>query len=150
MNVAAQDEEELQELFVSLIAKQATHMKVMTSIEQSLDLQDDSAFRDEVKQVRDDTLRKFLIALEQNPNYVSEDVLLEVKDLYDSYVVADDAGMEDLIDPAVTKLLAKEYQVSFIAPDSDSGAGFDVIVMVTQEATANVEEEEEGGSWIGN
>ncbi|MEZ4087507.1 MAG: DUF5667 domain-containing protein [Candidatus Gracilibacteria bacterium] len=152
LNVADQNEEELRELFMSLIGKQATHMKVMTSIEQSLELQnDESGFRDEVKQVRDDTLRKFLIALEQNPDYVSDDVLLEVKDLYDSYVVAEDASIEDLIDPAVGKLLAKEYQVSFIAPNLGNEAGFDAIVMVPQEATANVEEEEEeGGSWIGN
>ena len=118
LNVADQNEEELRELFVAFVGKQATHMKVMTSIEQSLELQDDSGFRDEVKQVRDDTLRKFLIAL----------------------------------DPAVEKLLAKEYQVSFIAPDSGTGAGIDAIVLMTQEpATGNVEEEEEeGGSWIGS
>ena len=145
LELSEQNEDELSEKFISLIQKQADNMKVLTSIEQSIEYRDQYAFRDDVRQVRDDTLRKFLIALEQNPDQVSEDVLLEVKDLYDSYVLEEDSSAEDLIDPAVGKLLADEGQVSFISPDNQStGTETGVLVLVSQEATGNVEE----GDWL--
>lgn len=145
LELTEQNEEELSEKFESLAKKQANHMKVLTAIEKSVGHEDEQAFRDAVQKVRDDTLRKFLIALEQNPDKVSEDVLLEVKDLYDSYVLNEDRSVEDLIDPAVEKLLAKEYQVSFISPDNKTGATeTGILVLVSQEASGEVAE----GDWL--
>lgn len=140
LHLSDENVQELSKKFLSLVEKQANHMKVMTAIERSLELEEQAPFRDEVRKVRDDTLRKFLIALEQNPEQVSGDLLFEVKDLYDSYVLEEDSSVEDLIDPAVEKLLAKDYQLSFISPDVKEGAlQPGVIVLVSQEATANVE-----------
>lgn len=146
LELSEKNENELSEKFISLIEKQANHMKVLTAIEQSIAYRDQYVFRDEVRRVRDDTLRKFLIALEQNPDQISSDVLLEVKDLYDSYVLEGDSSAEDLLNPAVDKLLTKEYQVLFVSPNNQATAnGTGVLVLVsTQEATGDVGE----GDWL--
>lgn len=147
LELTEQNQEELGEKFRSLVEKQANHMKVLTAIEKSVQNDDQQVFRDQVRKVRDDTLRKFLIALEQNPDQISDDVLLNVKDLYDSYVLNEDRSVEDLIDPAVEKLLAKDYQVSFINPGSNGTASEPgVLVLVSYETQASAEVEE--GGWL--
>jgi len=85
-------------------------------------------------------LVRFVIALEQNPNKVSDEALLQLKDLYDSYVDKE-SGESDLIEPAVSKLLNDDYQVQFISPDAE-GAQIEsgVIMLTPQEATADVSE----------
>lgn len=138
LKLTEENVQEFYDKFYSLIERQVAHLKILTSIEQSIVYRDQFAFRDEVRNVREDTLRKFIIALEQSPLKIPEDLLLEVKDLYDSYV--DKASTEnDLIDPAVEKLLDKEYGVSFIQPgDEGVMAQPGVIVLVPQDASADV------------
>ncbi|MBU0668350.1 FecR domain-containing protein [Patescibacteria group bacterium] len=138
LTLSADNEVELSDRFASLIQRQADNIKILTSIEQSIIYRDQFAFRDQVRQVREDTLRKFIIALEQNPDEVSSDVLLQLKDLYDSYV-DEDSSENDLIEPAVSKLLNDDYQILFISPDAEGlPVEQGVIMLVPQEATPDL------------
>jgi len=127
--------------FANLVREQVEHMKVLTSIEQSIVYRDQFEFRDKVRNVREETLREFISALEKNPDNIPPDVLLEVKDLYDSYVEDDN----DLINPAVEVLLNKEYQVVFLNPSDNKNELDDVVVIEIENASSDVHE---GGEWL--
>jgi len=140
LTLTADNEVELSDRFAALIQRQVDNIKILTSIEQSIVYREQFVLRHNVGEVRSDTLRKVIIALEQNPNKVSDEALLQLKDLYDSYVDKE-SGESDLIEPAVSKLLNDDYQVQFISPDAE-GAQIEsgVIMLTPQEATADVSE----------
>ena len=114
-------------------------MKTLTAIENSIIYLDQKDLKDRVKDVREDTLRKFVTALDQMPEMVPEDVLLEVSDLYATYVQDENSEIE-IIDPVLDKLSDDTIKgMKFISPDlPEVPREMGIFVMVPQESTADV------------
>lgn len=138
LRLSEDNKEQISESFMTIAERQVQQMKVLTAIDHSIIYLDHRDFRDKVRAVREDTLRKFVLALEQMGPDVPRGLMLEVKDLYDNYV--DDANNEDdLINPAMDKFVDHEYSISFISPEgNDVSEDLGVEIIKTEEATADV------------
>ncbi|HLG25649.1 MAG TPA: DUF5667 domain-containing protein, partial [Candidatus Gracilibacteria bacterium] len=141
LTIDGKDTPAVEETFDDLIRRQADQIKLLTAIEQSLVHLDEKDFREQVVAVREETLRKFVIAFEQLPYAVPQDVLSEVKDLYDTYG-EEGSSEEEIIEPAAAKFLAQDYQVSFIDPSGQGTPEMGVVtIIMSSEATMDVAEQ---------
>lgn len=130
--------EGISESFMTIAERQVQQMKVLTAIDHSIIYLDHREFRDKVREVREDTLRKFVLALEQMGSDVPRGLMLEVKDLYDIYV-DDSNNEEDLIDPALNKFADDDNSLSFISPGgNDVSEDLGIEIITIKEATADV------------
>lgn len=129
---------EVKERFEFLVKGQAEHMNTLTAIESSIIYLNQNVLKERVKDVREDTLRKFVIALEQMPEMVPEDILFEVNDLYATYVTD---KQSDIIEPAFAHLSDdKSKGLKFINPDSPEIPNqMGIFIMVPLEGTADVQ-----------
>jgi len=139
LNLTAENVREVKERFVPLIEGQASHMKTLTAIENSIIYLNQKDLKDRVKDVREDTLRRFVTALDQMPEMVSSDVLYDVNDLYATYVT-DKQSETDIIEPAFAKLSDdKTKGMKFISPDLPEVPNqMGIFIMVPLEGTADV------------
>lgn len=140
MDLTEENMKQVKERFANLIEGQAEHMKTLTAIENSIIYLDQKDLKDRVKEVRADTLRKFVIALEQMPEMAPAGVLNDVKDLYATYVDDGEGGEKDMIEPVYDKLAEDESRgVIFINPNMpEVPSEMGIFVMVPLESTADV------------
>lgn len=134
LELTAENISEVQDRFESIIEGQAKHIKALIAIENSIIYLDHNDLKEKVKEVREDTLRKFVIALEQMPESVPEHVLYDVRDLYATYV--DEESNE-------SDILADEQSdgVLFIDPGEELPSELGIFVMVPLEGSGDVKSE---------
>ncbi len=131
--------EEVKERLLPILEGQAGHMKTLTAIENSIIYRNQNELKEKVNGVREDTLRKFAVALEQMPESVPESVLYDVQDLYATY--SDESGDElDIIEPVYAKLTdEKQTGLKFIKPETaEVPSEMGIFMMVSKEGTADV------------
>lgn len=140
LKLTVENVREVKERFVPLIEGQAGHMKTLMAIENSIIYLNQNDLKEKVKDVREDTLRKFVTALEQMPEMVPADVLYDVNDLYATYVT-DKQSETDIIEPAFAKLSdEKPNGVKFISPNQpEVPSQMGIFIMIPMEGTADVQ-----------
>ncbi len=139
LNLSEENMKEVKERLLPILEGQAEHMKTLTAIENSIIYRNQNELKEKVNAVREDTLRKFAVALEQMPESVPESVLYDVQDLYVTY--SDESGEElDIIEPVYEKLTdTKQTGVKFINPQTPQvPSEMGIFMMVPSEGTADV------------
>lgn len=111
---------------ISLIKQQVEQIKVLTAIQRSLVENDLDDLRDRVGLLRGEMLRKFVLSLDIYPGDIPAEVVVDVKDLYDTYIL--DVVNDYSVDPFMEKLSGDEYQMTFIKPDAAGDVGDDIIL----------------------
>ncbi len=139
--------DELQDKLTALVTQQVQQIKVLTAIEQSLKGEGQSVLRQEVRKVIQITLRKLIIALKQFSGTVPKQLVYQLKDIFDSYVLQD-ATNQDVFLEALDKLLNDEQQLLFIQPDTTEELG--VLMIVTQEGSSDAIDAPELGTSVDN
>lgn len=144
LTFSEQNVKDLNEKFVSLLERQFDQIKVLTAIEKSIIYKDLDDYHERVKLVLADVLRKFAIAMESNEAVGSEDLLLKVEDLINTYNEEEDS--EDDLTPSgeenIQSGIPTDGAVSFITPSGETVAGeLGILVIVAEEATAEVQSE---------
>ncbi len=142
LNLSDENMKEVKERLLPILEDQAEHMKTLISIENSIIYRNQNELKEKVNSVREDTLRKFAVALEQMPESVPDSVLYDVQDLYTTY--SDETGDEiDIIEPVYAKLMDnKKTGLKFIKPETPQVSGeMGIFMMVSQEGTADVSSE---------
>lgn len=139
LTFSEQNVKELKDSFVSLLERQFDHIKILTAIEKSIYYKDLEDFQERVKLVREDVLRKFVIAIENHDNAREGDLISSVRDLMEMYIEEENGNESDLVDPVLDKITdGSDGGVNFIHPAEVMPEGLGILVMVSEEATGEV------------
>lgn len=124
---------------IPLIEKQAEQIKLLTVIENSLMNRDQRDLKGKVSAVRGEMLMKFMTALNGYGGEVPQTALLEVKDLYETYIA--DGSDEDGVDPLMKMVAVDNNQISFIKPGAEVSDDTGIVMITSVEASADVSED---------
>ncbi len=124
---------------VSLVKQQVDQIKILTAVSEALLSSDQVDFRLQVVQIREDSLRKLISALERLEGVVPLEISLELKSIFDTYLSSESADA-DMIAATFDRLLDGGHRLNFIQPDEilllqELG----VVMIVPIEATPDVE-----------
>lgn len=126
---------EFKDKLSALVDQQVQQIKVLTSIEQSFNTPESAALRGEVKTVRYQTLLKLINALDKLDGLIPMDLLLELKDVVDTYM---NAGTKDdgVVRAAFNRLL-NNYVNNIKAKNIKVPRQLGVLLIVTQDASGD-------------
>ena len=129
---------ELEVKLSGLIMQQVQQFKVLTAIEQSLTDEGQADFRLKIASLRRESLLKLLDTLAQLKGSVPPEILIELKDIFDTYLADEDD--RDLMAPVFEKMLGADGGLNFISPDSSKmPAEIGAVMIVNMEATPDVQ-----------
>lgn len=100
---------------VEMVQSQIGQIKILTAVEQILIEQNQPGYRDEVELLRQKILSRLVGSLDKMPELLPQEVLVNLKDLFESYLVgkSEDAPF---IAPVLEGLVENNGQVNFIDP----------------------------------
>lgn len=141
LKIGPENYKEVEANLISFVEKQMQQLKILIALEQSLSQQPDSSFKDEIRSIRRDQLKKLMGSLDELSVSVPKELLSQLRDIFDSYL-HDSADDEDLIIPLFNRLVDGQYQLLFLQPQqvpvpTDIG----IVTIITEvNPTADVQE----------
>ncbi len=128
---------ELKDSLVDIVQRQVQQIKVLTAVEQTLVEQQQVAYRDEIELVRQKMLNKIVDSLDKLQDSLPDEVIFELKDLFESYLLYKTEDARFII-PVLDSLAARDRSLSFIMP-GDGAIPEDIGVVVIEEKDSTPE-----------
>lgn len=140
LNLTEDNVLEVKERFNFIMKGQSQHMKTLTAIENSIIYKNQNELKKRMKVVREETLLKFIKALDQMPELVPFEVLNDVNDLYNTYFIDDLTVESDILEPSLLKHSDNSSNgVLFLPPDSPEVPNeMGIFIMIPLEGTSDV------------
>jgi len=125
-------------ILVPLVTQQVQQIKVLTAMEEALSSSGQEDFRLQISQIRVDSLKKLLDALEKLRGTIPVEVSIDLKGIFDTYFDTDSIDA-DMINATFERLLEGGEGLNFIQPDADKlPSELGVVMIVTVEATPDI------------
>ena len=129
---------EFENKLVELITQQVQQIEVLMTIEELLADGSHADFLAEIKVFRQESLVKLLDTLEKLKGQVPAEVLLELKDVFDTYLA--DESDRDIMAPVFENLFNRDGVLNFIQPDSTNIPDeVGVVMILNMEATPDAQ-----------
>ena len=136
VKISSDNYDQIKDSLDDLIGQQIQQIKVLTAIEGSLSTDSVFDLREQVRQVRQDTLFKLLDALQKLNGSISKQLLDELKDVIDSYLKG--SNVIDNKVSAAFDLLVKNYKEPNPKSDVKVPQNLGVLTIITQSGTPDV------------
>jgi hypothetical protein len=142
LTLSVADVVELQSILLDLAGQQVRQVKVLTSIESSLEGTPHTDLLAQVSALRRERMVKLLASLSEIRDRIPAEVMTGLKDVFDTYLA--DAGDSDVLKPEFDSLFgdAGAGALNFIQPDGSAMPSEVGMVMLNLEATPDALQQE--------